>query len=76
MKSVHPGVTLSVITPNKLLKTKFSHLKNRVLFVPNVYGFNEEEVVYASGTSLTHIFSIWPLHILQFPKGEKQQYSL
>lgn len=76
MKGVHPGVKLSVIIPNKLLKTKFSHLQNRVLFVPNVYGFNEEEVVFASDTSLTHIFIIWPLHIFQFPKGEKQQYSL
>ena len=55
---MHPGVKLSVIIPNKLLKTKFSHLQNRVLFVPNVYGFNEEEVVYASDTSLTHIFII------------------
>ena len=58
MKGVHPGVKLSLIIPNKLLKTKFSHLQNRVLFVPNVYSFNEEEVVYASDTSLTHIFII------------------
>lgn len=49
VKSVYPWIKLSVIVPNKLLKTKFSHPQNRVLFVPDVYGFNEEEVVYAFG---------------------------
>ena len=49
VKSVYPWIKLSVIIPNKLLKTKFSHPQNTVLFVPDVYGFNEEEVVYAFG---------------------------
>ena len=31
VKSVYPWIKLSVIIPNKLLKTKFSHPQNRAL---------------------------------------------